>query len=266
MRRLTGRVAIVTGGAQGVGHGVARAFANEGACVVIASRTRSAGERAASGIERDFASRGARALFVQTDVSRPEDVDAMVAAAVRGFGRVDVLVNNAIPSGGAARLESMAQAAIEEHVRVSYYGAFWAMQAVFPQMKAAGWGRIISMASLNGINAHQHTAMYNGAKEALRALTRTAAVEWGRHGITCNVLCPAAVTPPWQAFASAHPEGARAIVETIPLGRMGDCETDIGPVAVFLASEESRYVTGNTLHADGGGHINGVPWRLELPG
>ena len=107
--------------------------------------------------------------------------------------------------------------------------------------------------------------MYNASKEAVRALTRTAAVEWGRYGITCNVICPFAVTPPWEFFVQFDPDGARRIVEGNPLQYVGDPEEDIGPVAVFLASDESHYVTGNTIHADGGGHINGVPWKLELP-
>jgi NAD(P)-dependent dehydrogenase (short-subunit alcohol dehydrogenase family) len=263
MGRLEGRVAIVTGGGQGIGRGVARAFASEGAQVVIASRGREAGEQAAREIAADF---GARAVYVQTDVSEEQGVRSLVERAANEFGRIDILVNNATPAGGGARLERMQTAAVEEHVRVNYYGAFWAMQAVFPHMKRRGWGRILSMASLNGINAHQHTAMYNGAKEALRALTRTAAVEWACHGITCNVLCPAAVTPPWQAFERFDPKAAQALVEMIPMRRMGDSEADIGPVAVFLASDESRYMTGNTLHVDGGGHINGVPWKFELPG
>jgi len=263
MGRLEGRVAIVTGGGQGIGRGVARAFAAEGAQVVLASRGRDVGERTAREIEADL---GRRALYVQTDVSMEPSVRALVERVAVEFGRIDVLVNNATPAGGGARLERMQTSALEEHVRVNYYGAFWAMQAVFPYMKERGWGRIISMASLNGINAHQHTAMYNAAKEALRALTRTAAVEWARHGITCNVLCPAAVTPPWQAFERFDPAGARALVDLIPMKRMGDSEADIGPVAVFLASDESRYMTGNTIHVDGGGHINGVPWKFELPG
>jgi NAD(P)-dependent dehydrogenase (short-subunit alcohol dehydrogenase family) len=189
----------------------------------------------------------------------------MVDATVDTFGRVDILVNNATPSGGMARLEHMTQEAMEQHVRVNYYGAFWAMQAVFPHMKEGGFGRILNMCSLNGINAHKYTAMYNGSKEALRALTRTAAVEWGKHGITCNVICPAASTPPWEVFEKFDPEGAAKVVQANPMQRMGDAEADVGPLAVFLASDESRYITGNTIHADGGGHINGVPWNFELP-
>ncbi len=265
MDRLRDRVAIVTGAGQGVGRGVARALAAEGAAVVIANRTRQTGEAVAAEIEKDFADRGARALFVQTDVSQEEQVRAMVQSAVDELGRVDVLVNNATPSGGMSRLETMSNEAMEEHLRVNYLGAFWAMQAAFKQMRDAGWGRVINMCSLNGINAHKYTAMYNGSKEALRALTRTAAVEWGPHGITCNVVCPAAVTPPWEVFWRYDPDGAKKVVDAMPMRRMGDPEADIGPAVVFLASDESRFVTGNTLHVDGGGHINGVPWNFELP-
>ena len=129
------------------------------------------------------------------------------------FGSADILVNNATPSGGTARFESMTDAAMNDYMSVNYYASFWAMQAVFPHMKSKGWGRIITMCSLNGINAHRYTVMYNASKEAARALTRTAAVEWGRYGITCNVLCPFAATPSWQGFEKFDPEGARTIVE-----------------------------------------------------
>jgi NAD(P)-dependent dehydrogenase (short-subunit alcohol dehydrogenase family) len=265
MQRLKDRVAIVTGAGGGVGAGVARAFAAEGARVVIASRTAKTGRAAAAGIEEDFADCGAKALYLQTDVSQEESVRSLVDTTVAELGRVDVLVNNATPSGGMARLERLAHAALEEHVQVNYYGAFWAMQAAFPHMKDSGWGRIVNMCSLNGINAHRYTAAYNASKEALRALTRTAAVEWAPYGITCNVLCPSAVSPPWQAFERWDPERAALVLDSVPMGRMGDAEQDIGPVAVFLASDESRYVTGNTIHADGGGHVNGVAWKFELP-
>jgi NAD(P)-dependent dehydrogenase (short-subunit alcohol dehydrogenase family) len=139
------------------------------------------------------------------------------------------------------------------------------MQKVFPSMKARHWGRIISMCSLNGVNAHCFTVGYNSSKEALRALTRTAAAEWGRHGITCNIICPAAVTEPWEQYLEMFPEEAQKILDMNPMGRLGDSEQDIGPLAVFLASDAARYITGNTVHADGGGHINGVPWFFDLP-
>ena len=110
-----------------------------------------------------------------------------------------------------------------------------------------------------------YTAAYNVTKEALRTLTRTAAREWARHNILANVICPAAVTPAYEVFRSSSPENAAAILKQNPMGRMGDPERDIGGVALFLASEDSCYVTGNTIHADGGGHINGVSWAPELP-
>ncbi len=265
MGRLQDRVAIVTGAGQGIGLGVARALAAEGARVACACRRREAGEKAAAEINRDFADRGGEALYFQTDVGRKESVGELVQETLSSFGAVDILVNNATPTGGTARLESMTDEAMNEYWRVNYMASFWAMQEVFPHMKRRGWGRVITMCSLNGINAHRYTAMYNGSKEAARSLTRTAAVEWGRYGITCNVLCPFAATPSWRGFEKFDPEAARGIVEGNPIPHAGDCENDIGPVVVFLASDESRYVTGNTIHADGGGHINGVAWKIELP-
>jgi NAD(P)-dependent dehydrogenase (short-subunit alcohol dehydrogenase family) len=262
MGRLVDRVAIVTGAGQGIGLGVASALASEGAKIVVANRTRESGEAAVRDIEREFST---SALYVPTDVSSEQSVREMVEATVEHFGGVDILVNNATPSGGTARFEQMTTEAMDAHVRVNYLGAFWAMRAAFPHMKARGWGRVITMCSLNGINAHRYTAMYNGSKEAARALTRTAAVEWGRYGITCNVVCPFAATPAWEAFERFDPEGARQLAEGNPIPRVGDARADVGAVVVFLASDESRYLTGNTLHVDGGGHINGVAWKPELP-
>ena len=118
---------------------------------------------------------------------------------------------------------------------------------------------------MNGVNAHIGTTEYNCAKEALRTLTRTAAREWAQYGIVANVICPGAKTAAFRALAESHPEIARLADETNPMGRLGDPESDIAPVAVFLASDDARYLTGNTLFVDGGSHINGVNWAPELP-
>ena len=262
MNRLLDKVAIITGAGEGIGLGVARRFAAEGANIVIAELNESTGKSAAHGIESDF---GKKALFVKTDVSQNKSIRGMVDATIEHFGQVDILVNNAWGGGEISRLEHKTTELMDRALRVGYLGVFWSMQAVFPHMKANGWGRIITMCSLNGVNAHMYTAEYNSAKEAARTLTRTAAREWARHNITANVICPGAATAAFQAFQTMAPELAAEILKQNPMGRMGDPEDDIGPVAVFLASDESRYVTGNTIHADGGGHINGVGWAPELP-
>ncbi len=116
-----------------------------------------------------------------------------------------------------------------------------------------------------GNTDHDFVADYNTAKEALRALTRSAAREWAEHGITVNAICPAAVTPAYERFRSAAPELAKRMLEQNPMGYMGDAEQDIGGVAAFLACDDARYLTGNTLFVDGGSHINGVQWAPPLP-
>ena len=131
---------------------------------------------------------------------------------------------------------------------------------MFPHFRAQRWGRVINLVSLNGINAHMYSVDYNAAKEAIRAITRTAAREWARHNILVNAIAPAAASPAYVAFAAAAPDNAAEMLRQNPLGRMGDPEHDIGGVALFLASDDSDYVTGNTIFADGGSHINGVQW------
>ena len=262
MQRLKGRAAIVTGAGQGIGRGIARRFAREGANLLVAEIDERNGRACALELAAEF---GVRALFVPTDVGVREQVIGAVERTVAEFGSVDILVNNAWGGGGVKRLEYKTEEDLEHGWRVGLLSSFWAMQAAFAHMRAAGWGRIISVCSLNGVNAHMYTADYNAAKEALRALTRTAAREWGRHGICANVICPAAATVAYEAFRRASPDNAAKLLEQNPIGRMGDPEADIAPVAAFLASDDARYVTGNTLFVDGGGHINGVSWAPNLP-
>lgn len=251
---LDGRIAVVTGAGQGVGEGIARRLHAAGATVVIAEYDAETGQRTAASMER--------AQFVRTDVREKEQVVSAVERTIGQYGRLDILVNNAYPTGTLpARIENREDGDFERALRGGLMGPWWAMQAAFPAMVEHRWGRVINVCSLNGVNAHPYTAEYNSAKEALRALSRTAAREWARHGICVNVLCPAARTVAFDRFARYSPENAALMLQQNPMGRMGDPQADIGGVALFLASEDARYLTGNTLFADGGSHINGVNWE-----
>lgn len=261
MTRLANRVAIVTGAGTGIGKGIARRLAAEGASLMIAEIDQTTGSEVAAAISQEF---GVPALAFQVDMCDKAQVLNLVEKTVSELGAVDILVNNAWAArrGGApyAPIETKTDEDFDHAFKIGYMSALWTMQAVFPYMRDKRWGRIINVASLNGVNAHPYTADYNAAKEALRTLTRTAAREWAQHQICCNVICPAARTKAYEKFAAAQPENAAQLLKLNPMGRMGDPEADIGGIAVFLSSDDARYLTGNTLYADGGSHINGVPW------
>lgn len=262
MGRLEDRVAVITGAGDGIGRGIARAYAREGARILVAELQPDAGVAVASELTREF---GADALAITSDVADEADVRAMVAIAVDRWGTVDILVNNAWGGGSLGRLEYKTNAQMTHGLQVGFYGPLWAMQAALPTMRAQARGNIINLCSLNGVNAHIGTAEYNCAKEALRTLTRTAAREWAPYGIVANAICPGAKTAASRAVFAANPELETMADSMNPMGRLGDPEADIAPVAVFLASDDARYLTGNTLFVDGGAHINGAPWAPELP-
>jgi NAD(P)-dependent dehydrogenase (short-subunit alcohol dehydrogenase family) len=257
MGQLDGRVAVVTGAGDGIGAAIARRYASEGAKVVIAELDPDTGKAVAEEL-------GAGGHFIATNASRKSDVEAMVAAAVEHFGTIDILVNNAWGGGRIGRIESKTVELMEHGMNLGLLGPFWAMLAAHPIMKAKGYGRIINICSLNGVNAHMGTVEYNAGKEALRAATRTAAREWADSGIVANIICPAAKSAAFASTMSAHPELVAAADAANPMGRIGDCYEDISPVALFLASEGARYLTGNTLFVDGGSHINGSAWAPNL--
>jgi len=252
---LHGKVALITGAGAGIGAGLARRFAYEGARVVVAEYDAAAGAAVADEIG---------GLFVETDVAQRDQVENAVDVALAEFGALDILVNNAWGGGALGRVEAKTDEQVTRGMAVGYYGPFWAMRAAYPAMKQRRWGRVVNMCSLNGVNAHMGSLEYNAAKEALRTLTRTAAREWAPTGVTVNAICPAAKS---QAFlrAMADYPGMEELADAAnPMGRMGDPYEDIAPVAVFLAGEGSRYVTGNTVFVDGGSHINGVAWAPDL--
>jgi NAD(P)-dependent dehydrogenase (short-subunit alcohol dehydrogenase family) len=252
---LAGKVALVTGAGAGIGEGIARRFAGEGAKVVVAEIDQAAGKAVAQDIG---------GVFVCADVSQRAQVENAVQTAFSEYGAIDILVNNAWGGGSIGRVENKTDQQLADGIAVGYYGPYWAMRSAFPHMKAKGWGRVVNMCSLNGVNAHMGSLEYNAAKEALRALTRTAAREWAPTGVTVNAICPAAKSQAFFRVIGDHPELEAMADATNPMGRLGDPFVDIAPVAVFLASEASRYLTGNTLFVDGGSHINGVAWAPDL--
>jgi NAD(P)-dependent dehydrogenase (short-subunit alcohol dehydrogenase family) len=254
-RQLDGKVALVTGAGAGIGEAVARRLAEEGARVVVAERDTQSGRDIAAAVD---------GLFVQVDVSVREQVEDAVAQAVSTYGSIDVVVNNAWGGGSMSRVENKTDEQLSHGIAVAYYGPFWAMRAALPHMRSRGWGRVINVCSLNGVNAHMGTLEYNAAKEALRALTRTAAREWAPFGVTVNAICPAAKSAAFMRALGDNPDIAAFADAANPMGRIGDPYLDIAPVAVFLAGEDSRYLTGNTLFVDGGSHINGVAWAPDL--
>jgi len=255
--RLDGKIALITGGRGALAEAIAAALADLGCDIALASRHEKDCEETAAGIAARF---GHKAIGLRCDISKEEEVEAAVGATVERLGKLDILVNNA----GASfpkKLENHTDEDMAGSFALNYSAVFWAMRAAFPHMKAQGFGRVINLGSLNGVNAHMFTTAYNASKEAVRALSRTAAVEWGGHGITINVICPSAASPQAKDYFEANPEMLTKILEQVPAGRIGDAEKDIGAIAVFLASEGSGYLNGNTLFADGGAHINGVAWR-----
>lgn len=259
--RLAGRSAIVTGAGMGIGRGIAEALAQEGASVVVAEVDEAAGAETARYLTGTY---GTPAVFARTDVSDRDQVQAMVQTAADEFGGVDILVNNAWRGLGFARIENTQEQAVRDGFDIGVMAAFWSMQAAFPHLRQSVAGRVVNLASLNGVNAHMYSAPYNMAKEALRTLTRTAAREWAPHGICCNVICPGARSVAFDRMAEASPENAKLMEAQNPMGRIGRPLEDIGPVALFLASDDCRYLTGNTLFVDGGSHINGVNWAPDV--
>jgi NAD(P)-dependent dehydrogenase (short-subunit alcohol dehydrogenase family) len=247
--RLEGKVAIVTGAGQGVGRGIARCFAREAASVVLVDINVERGQSMVKEVE----ALGAPATFVECDVSNRASVNAAVAQAVRVFGGIDVLVNNAqrAPLTPVPLLEHTDEI-IDLCFDTGFRGTIYFMQACHPHLKDRG-GRIINLASGAGLNGMWGQAAYGATKEAIRALSKTAAREWGADGINVNILCPLAKSPGVEAMLQQRPELEAQMTQGNPIRRIGDCERDIGPVALFLASEDSRYVTGQTLPADGGG-------------
>ena len=248
MKKLADKVALITGAGQGVGLGIAQAYADSGASLVISGRDADKLQRAAA----ELKSRGAKVLAVPGDVRHRAFADATVAAALREFGKIDILIDNAQSSvAGITPLEQTDDATISMTVESGLLGTLYHMQAAFPHMKERG-GSIINFGSREGVYGGVGFGIYAATKEAIRGLSRTAAREWGKHKIRVNVVCPAALSPAAVTFLAENPKEAEMYKSQIALGYFGDPFEDIAPVVVFLGSDDSRYVTGQTINIDGG--------------
>ena len=246
MHSVEGRVVIITGAGKGVGKGMALHLGKGGARVVVAEWK----DDLMAQTCRELDDLGVENLGVVCDIRQRDQIDAMVAQTVERFGRVDGLINNAQTFRPLASVAEVTERDVDVFYDSGVKGTLWAMQAVYPHMKAQGWGRIVNFASSMGITGGTGFAAYNASKEAIRALTRTAAREWGADGITVNAIAPAAADH--HGEAGKQSEGYRQFVQNCPMGRQGDPELDIGPIAWFLCSDACRYLTGHTFMADGG--------------
>jgi 2-hydroxycyclohexanecarboxyl-CoA dehydrogenase len=246
------RVVIVTGSGQGIGRGIAHDLGRHGARIVVAEWKEHRAQRTVSELDAI----GVEALAVVCDVSQQESIAAMVDATLERFGRVDGLVNNAQTFRPQCAIADVGEEDIDVFYRSGVLGSLWAMQAVHPHMRAAGWGRIVNFASAAGIVGMAGYGAYNASKEAIRALTRTAAREWGRDGIIVNAIAPGAASKRGIESAERDPAAFEERMQGHPIGRMGDPELDIGPVARFLCSDGCRFLTGHTFMVDGGSFLH----------
>lgn len=246
MTRATGRVALVTGAGQGVGRGVALALADEGVSVVAAGRTAKTLERTAAEVRQ----RGAEAITAPCDVARRDQVDAAVEAAITAFGRLDVLVNCAqtVRTGRVLEISADDARTVWES---GFIGTLNCMQAAHPHLEASR-GAVVNVGTAASLRPDPAGyGLYAGVKEAIRTLSRAAAVEWGPV-VRVNCIIPLALSPGLAKWIDERPEESSAFVATVPMGRVGDCELDIGRVVAFLAGPAAGYVTGATLTVDGG--------------
>jgi len=244
--RLKDKVTVVTGGACGMGESTARLFAREGARVVIADVLEPEGDAVAAAIS----GAGGEALFLPLDVSMEDQWIDAIRATVARFGRLDVLVNNAGISGAVPDRTSTEY--FDRLMAVNARGTFLGIKHGAAQMQRNGGGAIVNLSSISGFIGQEFVHMgYNGAKAAIRMMTKSAAVQYAKHGIRVNSVHPGLMPPMRTSVTAADPALREKVLATIPMGRPGRTE-EAAYAVLFLASDEASYITGTELVVDGG--------------
>jgi NAD(P)-dependent dehydrogenase (short-subunit alcohol dehydrogenase family) len=246
MSSLQGRTAIVTGGGTGIGRGIALALADHGARIVLCGRK----PDAIAGVRREIEARGGSALDVACDVCDPAAREHLVARALEAYGAIDILINNAASIPRASLLETEPQA-IQQAWETGPLAALMLMRLCHPHLK--GGGAVVNVSSGSAIAAQAPThGIYAGVKAALNAFSRAAANEWAADGVRVNTIMPVARSEAFARWEEAEPAMAAVVARSIPMGRVGDCETDIGRAVAFLVGPDAGYITGAIIPLDGG--------------
>ena len=242
--RLAGKVAMVTGGASGMGKSEAMIFAREGARVVVADVLEAEGKEVAKSI-------GDAARFIKLDVTNEREWEAAVAFAEREFGKLQVLVNNAGISG-TYTADLTSSEAWDRVMDINAKGVFLGMKCALPALKRAGGGAIVNISSISGFAGQQGVHMaYNASKGAVRIMTKTAAVQWAADGIRVNSVHPGFMPAMRTSVGSANPEWRAKVLKAVPMKREGRVE-EVAHAVLFLASDDASYITGTELVVDGG--------------
>jgi len=245
--RLEGKVAAITGAASGIGRATALRFAAEGAAVVVGDLSADG----AAAVAAEIVAQGGRAIAKKVDVAISAEVEALVDEAVAGFGRLDIMMNNAAAPHGAP-VSGTTDTDWRRVMSVTLDGVFYGVRAALQRMARQGSGSILNISSGAGLGGEVMLGAYGAAKAAVINLTKTAAVENAEFGVRVNCICPGPIsTPPLAAWLGSIPGGVEAFSRQIPAKRIGEPD-EIAAVATFLASDEASYVTGAIVVADGG--------------
>jgi NAD(P)-dependent dehydrogenase (short-subunit alcohol dehydrogenase family) len=244
---LTGRTALVTGASRGIGKVIAIALAQAGADVALAARSEEGLVAAAA----EITALGRKAFVLPLDVTKQADVNAAVDEAIRLLGQVDIVVNNAGGSNFVVPMLDMRISGWEKVLRLNLDATIYVCQAVGAHMTSRGTGSVINVASVAGLSGSPGLISYGAAKAAVISATKTLAVEWAPAGVRVNALCPGWTATDLNRNLWDSPDGGKAVVAGVPMGRWGRAEEMAGP-AVFLASDASSFMTGQTLVVDGG--------------